>query len=53
MLDSAGLIDLETRLGAANYKPLDVVLTEGRGAWVTDLDGNRYLDCLAAYTAVN
>ena len=53
MLDSAGLIDLETRLGAANYKPLDVVLTEGRGAWVTDLDGNRYLDCLAAYSAVN
>ena len=53
MLDSAGLIDLETRLGAANYKPLDVVLTEGRGAWVTDIDGNRYLDCLAAYSAVN
>ncbi|HET9068702.1 MAG TPA: ornithine--oxo-acid transaminase [Amaricoccus sp.] len=53
MLDSAGLIDLETRLGAANYQPLDVVLTEGRGAWVTDVDGNRYLDCLAAYSAVN
>ena len=53
MLDSAGLIDLETRLGAANYQPLDVVLTEGKGAWVTDLDGNRYLDCLAAYSAVN
>ncbi len=53
MLDSAGLIDLETRLGAANYKPLDVVLTEGKGVWVTDIDGNRYLDCLAAYSAVN
>ena len=53
MLDSAGLIDLETRLGAANYKPLDVVLTEGKGAWVTDIEGNRYLDCLAAYSAVN
>ncbi len=53
MLDTAGLIDLETRLGAANYKPLDVVLTEGKGAWVTDIDGNRYLDCLAAYSAVN
>jgi ornithine--oxo-acid transaminase len=53
MLDTAGLIDLETRLGAANYQPLDVVLTEGKGAWVTDLDGNRYLDCLAAYSAVN
>ncbi len=53
MLDSAGLIDLETRLGAANYQPLDVVLSEGKGVWVTDLDGNRYLDCLAAYSAVN
>jgi ornithine--oxo-acid transaminase len=53
MLDSAGLIDLETRLGAANYKPLDVVLTEGKGVWVTDIEGNRYLDCLAAYSAVN
>ena len=53
MLDTAGLIDLETRLGAANYKPLDVVLTQGRGSWVTDIEGNRYLDCLAAYSAVN
>ena len=53
MLDTAGLIDLETRLGAANYKPLDVVLTEGKGSWVTDIEGNRYLDCLSAYSAVN
>jgi ornithine--oxo-acid transaminase len=53
MLDSTGLIELETRLGAANYQPLDVVLTEGKGAWVTDLEGRRYLDCLAAYSAVN
>ena len=53
MLDTAGLIDLETRLGAANYQPLDVVLTEGKGVWVTDIEGNRYLDCLAAYSAVN
>jgi ornithine--oxo-acid transaminase len=53
MLDTAGLIDLETRLGAQNYKPLDVVLTKGEGVWVTDIEGNRYLDCLAAYSAVN
>jgi ornithine--oxo-acid transaminase len=53
MLDTVGLIDLETRLGAANYQPLDVVLTRGEGAWVTDIEGNRYLDCLAAYSAVN
>ncbi len=46
-------IEIETRLGANTYKPLDVVLTEGKGVWVTDVDGNRYLDCLAAYSAVN
>ena len=46
-------IEIETRLGAHNYKPLDVVLTEGRGVWVTDTDGRRYLDCLSAYSAVN
>ena len=53
MLDTAGLIEIETRLGAHNYKPLDVVLTQGQGVWVTDIEGNRYLDCLAAYSAVN
>ena len=51
MLDTAALIDLESRLGAHNYAPLDVVLTRGRGAWVEDIEGNRYLDCLAAYSA--
>jgi ornithine--oxo-acid transaminase len=39
--------------GAHNYHPLDVVVASGFGAWVTDVDGNRYLDCLAAYSAVN
>ena len=39
--------------GAHNYKPLDVVLTRGEGVWVWDVDGNRYLDCLSAYSAVN
>jgi ornithine--oxo-acid transaminase len=53
MLDTAGLIDLETRLGAHNYHPLDVVLTKGEGVWVTDIEGRRYLDCLSAYSAVN
>jgi ornithine--oxo-acid transaminase len=53
MLDTAGLIEIETRLGAHNYQPLDVVLTEGKGVWLTDVDGNRYLDCLSAYSAVN
>ncbi|CAN5161601.1 ornithine--oxo-acid transaminase [soil metagenome] len=39
--------------GAHNYHPLEVVVTSGFGAWVTDVDGKRYLDCLAAYSAVN
>ncbi|WP_026873061.1 ornithine--oxo-acid transaminase [Inquilinus limosus] len=47
------LIETETRLGAHNYKPLDVVLSRGEGVWVWDVDGNRYLDCLSAYSAVN
>jgi ornithine--oxo-acid transaminase len=39
--------------GAHNYHPLEVVVSEGFGAWVTDVDGKRYLDCLAAYSAIN
>jgi ornithine--oxo-acid transaminase len=46
-------LEIETRLGAHNYKPLDVVLSRGEGVWVWDTDGNRYLDCLSAYSAVN
>lgn len=38
---------------AHNYHPLDVVVESGDGAWVTDVTGRRYLDCLAAYSAVN
>ncbi|MEF2144426.1 MAG: ornithine--oxo-acid transaminase [Desulfovibrionaceae bacterium] len=46
-------IALENQYGAHNYKPLDVVLTRGEGVWVWDVDGNRYMDCLSAYSAVN
>jgi ornithine--oxo-acid transaminase len=46
-------IALEDQYGAHNYKPLDVVLHRGQGVWVWDVDGNRYLDCLSAYSAVN
>jgi len=46
-------IEIEQRLGAHNYKPLDVVLTRGEGVWVWDVDGKKYLDCLSAYSAVN
>lgn len=46
-------IALVEEFGAHNYHPLPVVATSARGAWVTDPEGNRYLDCLAAYSAVN
>lgn len=46
-------IALEEEFGAHNYHPLDVVLTRGEGCWVFDTEGNRYLDCLSAYSALN
>ena len=46
-------IELEERYGAHNYHPLDVVIERAEGAWVTDENGKRYLDFLAAYSAVN
>ncbi|MBI4725057.1 MAG: ornithine--oxo-acid transaminase [Rhodomicrobium sp.] len=46
-------IETENEYGASNYKPLDVVLSRGEGVWVFDVEGNRYLDCLAGYSAVN
>ena len=52
-MNSQYYIDLEDKYGAHNYKPLDVVLTKGEGVWVEDIDGNRYLDCLSAYSALN
>lgn len=47
------LINLENDFGAHNYRPLDVVIERAEGVWVYDVDGKRYLDCLAAYSAVN
>lgn len=46
-------VALAEKYGAHNYHPLDVVLTKGKGAWVWDVDGKKYLDMLAAYSAVN
>jgi ornithine--oxo-acid transaminase len=46
-------IELEDKYGAHNYHPLDVVIERAEGVWVYDVDGNRYLDCLASYSAVN
>ena len=51
--DSQYYIDLEDNFGARNYHPLDVVLERGDGVWVYDVDGNKYLDCLSAYSAVS
>jgi ornithine--oxo-acid transaminase len=48
-----GPLDLEYHHGAHTYHPLPVVITEAEGAWVTDVDGRRYLDCLAGYSALN
>ncbi|GGN37967.1 ornithine--oxo-acid transaminase [Deinococcus daejeonensis] len=50
---AADLIRREDRLGAHNYKPLDVVIHRAQGAWVWDTQGRRYLDGLSAYSAVN
>lgn len=46
-------VELENLYGAHNYHPLDVVIERAEGVWVYDVDGRRYLDCLAAYSAVN
>ena len=46
-------IAIEDRYNAHNYRPLEVVLTRGDGVWVEDVDGNRYMDFLASYSAVN
>jgi ornithine--oxo-acid transaminase len=52
-VSSSDAIDLVERFGAHNYHPLPVVAASADGAWITDPEGNRYLDCLAAYSAVN
>lgn len=52
-MDTKEIIELENKFGAKNYKPLDVVLEKGEGIWVWDVEGRKYMDCLAAYSAVN
>lgn len=46
-------IKLEDSYGASNYKPLDMIASKAKGVWVWDIEGNRYLDCVSAYSAVN
>ncbi|MGV0678882.1 ornithine--oxo-acid transaminase [Mycolicibacterium fortuitum] len=50
---TAAAIALDARHVAHNYSPLPVVAKSAEGAWITDVTGRRYLDCLAAYSAVN
>ncbi len=50
---TADHIDATRRWAAHNYDPLPVVLSSGEGSWVVDVDGRRYLDCLAGYSALN
>ncbi len=52
-MNTQDYIALEEKYGAHNYHPLDVVIEKAEGVWVYDVDGNKYLDCLAAYSAVN
>ncbi len=52
-METKSYIDIENKFGAHNYKPLDVILSKGKGVWVWDIEGNKYLDCLSAYSAVN
>ncbi|HZQ25990.1 MAG TPA: ornithine--oxo-acid transaminase [Terriglobales bacterium] len=50
---SREFVELENQYGAHNYHPLEVVIQRAEGVWVYDVEGKRYLDCLAAYSAVN
>jgi ornithine--oxo-acid transaminase len=52
-MTSKDYIALEEKYGAHNYNPLDVVIERAEGVWVYDVEGKKYLDCLAAYSAVN
>ena len=50
---TAEYIELEEQFGAHNYHPLDVVVERAEGVWVYDVEGRKYMDCLAAYSALN
>ena len=52
-MTSQDFIRLEDKYGAHNYHPLDVVIDRGKGVWVWDVEGKKYLDFLSAYSAVN
>lgn len=53
MLNSKELLKLNEKYGAKNYKPLPIVISKAQGVWVEDPENNRYMDMLAAYSAMN
>lgn len=53
MTSSQEYMDVESTYGAHNYHPIPVVIAKAKGPWVWDVEGNKYLDCLSAYSAVN
>src|SRR5579884_1295559 len=52
-MNTQDYIELEDRYAAHTYHPLDVVIERAEGVWVYDVEGKKYLDCLASYSAVN
>lgn len=52
-MNTQDYIKMEDEFGAHNYHPLDVVINKAKGVWVWDVEGKKYMDCLAAYSAVN
>lgn len=52
-MKSKDYIEIEEKLGAHNYHPLDVVIEKAKGVWVWDVEGKKYMDCLSSYSAVN
>jgi len=52
-LTTEQLLAMEESWGAHNYHPLPIVIAEAQGAWVVDVSGRRYLDCLSAYSSLN
>ena len=53
MSKSKKIIDITEKFSARNYNPLPVVVSDAKGVWVEDLDGNKYMDMLSAYSAVS
>ena len=50
---SISLIEQSEKYGAKNYNPLPIVISEAEGVWISDPEGNKYMDMLSAYSALN